>query len=138
MIKTKSLLRKSPFSLSLFVSFSSPGVHAWDSRTHRFTSLLQEALSTALVKLLPSHIEKPHKWGSKTHLTQSIPGVNAWARERAQRSFGANGRARETILQHLVRTWSLLLTSLVLSVWCSAQTQLTVKAVNKLPIARTN
>jgi len=119
-------------------AFSSPGVHAWDSRMYRFISLLQEALSAALARLLPIHIEKPHKWGSKTHLPQSIPGVNAWARERAQRFLGANDWVGETIFQRPFRTWSLLLMILALSTWCSAQTQLTVKAVNKLPMARTS
>src|SRR5438309_8630620 len=42
------------------------------------------------------------------------------------------------ILLQTSRICLLLLTSLVLSVWCSAQTQLTVKAINKLPIARSS
>jgi len=105
---------------------------------YRFISLLQGALSAALAKLLPIHIEKPHKWGSKTHFTQSIPDVNARARERAQRFFGANDWVGETIFQRPFRTWSLLLMILALSTCCSAQTQLTVKASNKLPITRTS
>jgi hypothetical protein len=117
-------------------AFSSPGVHAWDSKMYRFISLIQEAFSAALARLFTIHVEKPHKWGSKTHLTQSIPGVNAWARERAQRFFGANDWVGETIFQRPFRTWSLLLMILALSTWCSAQTQLTVKAVSKLAIAR--
>src|SRR6266571_2619024 len=68
----------------------------------------------------------------------SSPGVNARARERAQRFFGANDWVGETIFQRPFRTWSLLLMILALSTWCSAQTQLTVKAVNKLPITRTS
>src|SRR2546426_8076668 len=42
------------------------------------------------------------------------------------------------ILRPIPRISLLLLTSLVLSVWCSAQTQLTVKTVSKLAIARTS
>src|SRR3989442_1088189 len=42
------------------------------------------------------------------------------------------------ILRQIPRISLLLLTSLVLSVWCSAQTQLTVKTVSKLAIARTS
>ena len=42
------------------------------------------------------------------------------------------------ILLQTSRICLLLLTSLVLSVWCSAQTQLTVKAINKIPIARSS
>jgi len=67
--------------INLKGAFSSPGVHAWDSRRYRFISLLQEALSAALARLLPIHIEKPHKWGSRIRASQHIPGVNAWARE---------------------------------------------------------
>src|SRR3989442_14760622 len=60
----------------------------------------------------------------KTSLkAQRIPGVNAWAREK--------------VLQQAFRI-SLLLTLSVLTTWCSAQTQLTVKAVNKLAITRTS
>src|SRR5256712_11210727 len=125
MIKTNSLSRTGPFSSSLFVPFSSPGVHAWDLRTHRFASLLhQEALSAASVRLLPINVERPHKWGLKIRIGQRIPGVNAWARERGP--------------QQLTRTSLLLLTILALSSWGAAQSQLTVKAINKLPIARTS
>src|SRR5436853_6550625 len=109
-------------------AFSSPGVNAWDSRMYRFISLFQEALSAALARLLPIHIEKPHKWGLRIRIGHHIPGVNAWARERAQRFFGANDWVGEKIFQRPFRTWSLLLMILPLSTWCSAQTQLTVKA----------
>ena len=108
---------------SLKEAFSSPGVHAWDSRTYRFVSLLQEALSAALARLLSIHIEKPHKWGLNIRAAQRIPGVNAWAREK--------------VLQQAFRI-SLLLTLSALTTWCSAQTQLTVKVVNTLSIARTS
>src|SRR5437016_1255303 len=42
------------------------------------------------------------------------------------------------ILLQTSRICLLLPTSLVLSVWCSAQTQLTVKTINKIPIARSS
>src|SRR5205807_229968 len=42
------------------------------------------------------------------------------------------------ILLQTSRICLLLPTSLLLSVWCSAQTQLTVKAINKIPIARSS
>ena len=71
---------------------------------------------------LTTHIEKPHKWDSRIRASQHIPGVNAWAREISH--------------QQLARTSLLLLALLAPSAWCSAQTQLTVKAVNKLPLAR--
>src|SRR5437660_12271564 len=105
-------------------SFSSPGVHAWDSRRCRFVSLLQEALSAASARLLPSDVRKPYKWGLNMRVVQCIPGVNAWAREKAQLILGANAEARERGPQQLSRTSVLLLTILALSAWCSAQTQL--------------
>src|SRR5437899_12584052 len=63
--------------------FSSPGVPAWETRNHRFTRLLQEALSAALAKASLQDIEKPHKWGSKMSRAQRVPGVNARASGKA-------------------------------------------------------
>src|SRR5437764_754259 len=60
--------------------FSSPGVHAWETRSHRFTSLLQGALSAASAK----PIKKPHQWGSRISRAQRVPGVNAWASGKAR------------------------------------------------------
>src|SRR5260370_2710290 len=63
-------------------SFSSPGVHAWETRSDKFTSLLQEASATASAKL-PIDIRRPHKWGPRITPAQRVPGVNAWASEKA-------------------------------------------------------
>src|SRR6267143_5542946 len=62
--------------------FSSPGVHAWETRSDRFTSLLQEASAAASAKLVID-ISRPHKWGSRISRAQPVPGVNAWASEKA-------------------------------------------------------
>ena len=63
-------------------SFSSPGVHAWETRSNRFTSLIQEASATASAKL-PIDIRRPHKWGLRISPAPRVPGVNAWASEKA-------------------------------------------------------
>ena len=58
-----------------------------------------------------------------------------------QRLTTETSRPRKELLRIIRQTpgiFLLLLTSLVLSVWCSAQTQLTVKASNKLPTSRTS
>src|SRR6266581_807020 len=59
-------------------SFTSPGVHAWETRSDRFTS----PSATASAKL-PIDISRPHKWGPRIDSAQRVPGVNAWAREKA-------------------------------------------------------
>src|SRR5438034_5556300 len=51
---------------------------------------------------------------------------------------GRSHREPQRIVRQTPRILLLLVISLVLSVWCSAQTQLTVKASNKLPITRTS
>src|SRR5205807_4468018 len=65
--------------------FTSPGVHAWETRSHRLISLLQEASSAALAKPPLRDIKKPHKWGSEISRPQRVPGVNAWASGKAPR-----------------------------------------------------
>src|SRR2546425_4123362 len=63
-------------------SFPGPGVHAWEKRSDRFTSLLQEASAAASAKL-PTDIRTLHKWGPRIRPAQRVPGVNAWASEKA-------------------------------------------------------
>ena len=65
--------------------FSSPGVHAWETRRPGLTSLLQEASSAALAEPPLRDIKKPHKWGSIISRAQRVPGVNAWASGKAPR-----------------------------------------------------
>src|SRR3989442_5977437 len=63
-------------------SFPSPGVHAWETRSDRFTSFLQEA-AAAIPANPPTDSGPLHKWGPRIRPAQRVPGVNAWASEKA-------------------------------------------------------
>src|SRR3989475_9731457 len=63
-------------------SSPTPAVPAWETRSERFTSLLQEASAAASAKH-PPDIRTLHKWGQRIRPAQRVPGVNAWASEKA-------------------------------------------------------
>src|SRR2546427_3372737 len=63
-------------------SSPTPAVPAWETRSERFTSLLQEASAAASAKL-PTDIGTLHKGGPRIRPAQRVPGVNAWASEKA-------------------------------------------------------